>query len=82
MTKILAALDAITTAVLAYRRADKGQAAATIERRVKDAETQEKKGIEGDFLSFCPDHRGHGCGHKGRLAGGGGFNFGPALKGC
>lgn len=48
MTKILAALDAITAAVLAYRPAEKGQAAATIERRVKDAETQEKNGNQSD----------------------------------
>ena len=48
MTKILAALDAITNAVLSYRPADKGQAAATIERRVKDAEATEKKGNQND----------------------------------
>jgi len=38
----LATLDAITHAVLSYHPADKGQAAATIEIRVKDAKT--KKG--------------------------------------
>jgi hypothetical protein len=48
MTKILAALDAITHTVLSYRPADKGQASATIERRVKDAETEEKKGNQSD----------------------------------
>lgn len=48
MTKILAALDAITNAVLAYRPSDKGQAAATIERRVKDAEATEKKASQND----------------------------------
>jgi hypothetical protein len=48
MTKILAALDAITHAVLSYRPADKGQAAAKIESRVRDAETQEKNGNQND----------------------------------
>jgi hypothetical protein len=48
MTKILAALDAITHAVLSYRPADKGQAAAKIEGRVKDAKTQEKKVAQND----------------------------------
>lgn len=48
MTKILAALDAITNAVLSYRPADKGQASAMIERRTKDPETQEKKGSQND----------------------------------
>lgn len=35
MTKILAALDALTNAVFSYRPANKGQAAAKIGRRVK-----------------------------------------------
>jgi hypothetical protein len=41
MTKILAALDAITNAVFAYRPADKGQAAKKIGRRVKRAAKKE-----------------------------------------
>lgn len=48
MSKILTALDAITAVVLSYRPADKGKAAATIERRAKNAETQEKKGDQND----------------------------------
>ena len=44
----IAALDAITHAVLSYRPADKGQAAATIERRVKGRKAQEKKGSQDD----------------------------------
>ena len=48
MTKILAALDAITNAVFSYRPADKGQASAKIERRVKDAEPQDKKDNQND----------------------------------
>jgi len=48
MTKILAALDTITSAVLSYRPADKGHAAAKIERRAKEAEAQEKKGNHDD----------------------------------
>ena len=41
MTKILAALDAITNAVFSYRPADKGQAAKKIGRRVKRAAKKE-----------------------------------------
>ena len=48
MTKILAALDAITTAVLSYRPTAKGQATATIARRVKDAKAQETKENQND----------------------------------
>jgi transposase-like protein len=47
----IAALDAITHAVLSYRPADKGQAAATIERRVKGRKAQEKKGSQDDWES-------------------------------
>ncbi|MDZ7824705.1 MAG: hypothetical protein U5K75_12185 [Ahrensia sp.] len=46
MTKILAALDVITHAVLFYRPADKGQAAATIERRVKALRAKKRKAIK------------------------------------
>ena len=41
MTKILAALDAITTAVFSHRPAEKGQASAKIARRVKRAAKKE-----------------------------------------
>ncbi len=41
-------LAAVTNAVLFYRPAAKGQAAAKIERRVKSAEATEKKGGQTD----------------------------------
>ncbi len=46
MTNIFVALDAITQAVLSYRPAENGQAAAAIDLRKKDAGTYENKDDE------------------------------------
>ena len=43
MTKVLKALDAFTTMVLAYRPKGKGEAATKVRRRVAKADRQAKK---------------------------------------
>jgi hypothetical protein len=48
VSKIISALDAITAAVFSYKPVNKGQASATIERRLKDAEAAEKKDNQSD----------------------------------